>query len=667
MAHRGRVNTLCHIMEKPYEEMFAEFKTDRFPLSSGLGDVKYHNGYKNTVPTLSGKEMYLEMAANPSHLEAVNALIPGMVRARLDEGLDKALSIVIHGDAAVSGQGIVYETLQFSNLEGYASGGTIHVVIDNHIGFTTYPKDSRSTPYPTDIAKAFGIPVLHVDAGNLEAVNLAARLAVKYRDTFQRDIFIHYNCHRLYGHNEGDEPVFTNPTLYKKIREDKDFYGNLKAAVVEKGVVTEEEIKSFEEEVKAKLSSSLETLCAGGEVPVEELVAFEVEVEEGKSAYSGVKTAISGGVYDKIKEAVAKVPDGVDIHPKVVKLIGQRAEMLEKRDEQLLDWGCAELMAYGSLIEEGRGVRLSGQDSRRGTFSHRHSIYFDQSDDNNSYSPLDQVKKGAFTVYNSPLSEYGVLGFDYGYSLKTEKGLVLWEAQFGDFYNGATIIIDQYISSTRSKWGADSNLVLLLPHGMEGMGSEHSSARIERFLQLCGRENMRVFYPTTSSQIFHLLRAQALCEDKIPLIVFTPKSMLRDKSSKASDLVDGKLEEVLVRGSGKEEKVVFCSGKIGAEIEKNDPEGTCGIIKIEQLYPFPQEAVSAAVKKFAGAKQFIYVQEEALNQGAYLHCRDYIEQIIEGKGPLEYVGRKRLESTATGFSSVFKYNQERIIKKVVEG
>lgn len=667
MAHRGRINTLCHIMEKPYEEIFTEFNPERFPEKKGVGDVKYHNGYQNRVTTYSGKEIYLQMAANPSHLEAVDAVLPGMIRARLDDGLDKALGIVIHGDAAASGQGIVYETMQFNKLEGYSNGGTIHVVIDNHIGFTTLPKDSRSTLYPTDIAKTFNIPVLHVDAGDIEAVLFAAKAAVQYRDLFQTDIFIHYNCHRLYGHNEGDEPVFTNPSLYKKIRSRQGLYTLLKEKYIAEGLITTSEVESFEKETRKKLSLGLEKVTNGAAAPIEDLISFENEIEVGGDAYPVTDTKINLEVFDQVKSAISTVPENVSIHPKVVKLIEQRLKMLTEREEKLLDWGCAELMAYGSIIAQGRKVRLSGQDSRRGTFSHRHSVYVDQENDDRPYFPLDQVKEGAFTVYNSPLSEYGVMGFEYGYSIKTEKGLVIWEAQFGDFYNGASIIIDQYISATRSKWAEDSSLILYLPHGNEGMGSEHSSARVERFLQLAGRKNMRIFYPTTAAQIFHLIRSQALCEDRIPLIVFTPKSQLRMASSMAKDLLEGELEQVLVRGVGTEEKIVFCCGKIAAEIEAKDTKNTCGVIKIEQLYPFPHKEIEKAVKKFPQAKTFIYAQEEPENQGAYSFAKDYILQTIPKKATLEYVGRKRLESTAVGFSSVFKYHQEKIIKKVVEG
>ncbi|MCH9617178.1 MAG: 2-oxoglutarate dehydrogenase E1/E2 component [Chlamydiia bacterium] len=666
MAHRGRINTLCHIMEKPYADIFTEFKTDRFPDQAGMGDVKYHNGYENRVKTYGGKEMYLQIAANPSHLEAVDGLLPGMIRARLDDGLDKALGIVIHGDASAAGQGIVYETMQFNKLDGYSNGGTIHVVIDNQIGFTATSEESRSTLYPTDIAKAFDMPVIHVDAWDIAAVMKAAKIAVRYKDTFGEDIFIHYNCHRLYGHNEGDEPVFTNPTLYKKIRSSKDLFATLKEEFLAKDWIKSEDMQAFEKDIKEKLSRGLEGVQGGLDAPLEDYVALDNSLEQEEEAYPLLETKISKEVFDTVKGAITTVPEGVNIHPKVGKLIETRALMLTNIDEQLLDWGCAELMAYGSLILEGKKVRLSGQDSRRGTFSHRHSVYIDQENEK-AYLPLDKVMEGAFTVYNSPLSEYGVMGFEYGYSLKMGEGLVIWEGQFGDFYNGATIIVDQYISACKSKWGDSSSLILYLPHGNEGMGPEHSSARIERFLQLAGRKNMRIFYPTTSAQIYHLIRSQALCEDRIPLIIFTPKSQLRAPSSAAKELLEGKLEQVIVKGTGAEEKVVFCSGKIAAEIERKDRENSCAIIKIEQLYPFPQKAVEEALKKFSGATNFVFAQEEPENQGAYSFAKDYIAQIIPKKATLEYVGRKRLESTAVGFSSVFKYHQEKIIKKVVEG
>ncbi len=667
MAHRGRLNTLCHIMEKPYEALFEEFKTDRFPQKPGLLDVKYHNGYQNRVKSYSGKEIYLEMIPNPSHLEAVDAVLPGMIRARLDDGLEKALGIVIHGDAAVSGQGIVYETLQFNKLKGYSNGGTIHVVIDNQIGFTTYPEDSRSTLYPTDIAKTFSIPVLHVDSDNIEAVIRVAKLATAFKDRFHTDVFIHYNCHRLYGHNEADEPTFTNPSLYKKVYSQQDLYSKLKGEFLSSKRISEEEITQFEEEVKGQLTTALEKIEIGKDTPFEDNLCFHDELEKGGKAYLDTTTKISKEVYHQVMDKIATVPDGCNIHPKVKRLIEQRHKALINKDDQLLDWAVAELMAYGSLLLDDKQVRLSGQDSRRGTFSHRHCIYIDQEVEDKAFNPLDGIKEGAFTVYNSPLSEYGVMGFEYGYSIKAKNSLVIWEAQFGDFYNGATIMIDQYIASTRSKWDVDSSLTLYLPHGMEGMGPEHSSGRIERFLQLAGRKNLRIFYPTTASQIFHLIRSQALCEDRIPLVVFTPKSLLRFQSSKGAELMEGKLESVLTKGTGSEKKVVFCSGKIGLEIEQADEKGSCAIIKLEQLYPFPEESVKAALEKFPQAEIFIYAQEEAKNQGAYLFAKEYIDEIIGKKGRLQYVGRKRLESTSTGISAVHKYEQEKILKKVVEG
>lgn len=666
MAHRGRINTLCHVMEKPYRDLFEEFNTERFPQKAGLGDVKYHNGYENVVQTFSGKEMKLVMAPNPSHLETVDAVLPGMIRARLDDGLDKALGILMHGDASVAGQGVVYETIQFNNLEGYKTGGTIHIVIDNHIGFTTHPEDSRSTNYPTDIAKVFSIPVLHVDAESLSDVINAAKIAVQYKNKYSSDIFIHYNCHRLYGHNEGDEPVFTNPSLYKKIRSQQDMYSLLKERYLSEGLITQADIDSFEKEVRDKLSSELKRVQGGGNKPFEELVAFDNSLEESKDAYPDLETKISREVFDKVKKAIGEVPEGVVIHPKVKKLIETRNKALSNQDEYLLDWGCAELMAYGSLIDEKKQVRLSGQDSRRGTFSHRHCVYVDQENDDRPFNVLDQIKKGGLKVYNSPLSEYGVMGFDYGYSTMTQNTLAIWEAQFGDFFNGAEIVIDQYITATRSKWGVDSSLVLYLPHGMEGMGPEHSSARIERFLQLSARNNLRVYYPTTPGQIFHLVRKQALCDDRIPLVVFTPKSLLRNPSSKAYELLEGSLQEIIVQGKGAEKRVIFCSGKIAFELEKANTDRKCAIIRIEQLYPFPEKTVKAALEKFSGATEFVYVQEEAMNQGAYTFVKDYLSKIIGKKGPLQYVGRKRLESPSTGYSSVHKYNQARIIKKALE-
>ena len=666
MAHRGRVNTLCHIMEKPYHEIFTEFKSDQFPQKPGLGDVKYHSGYKNTVKTLSGKSIFLQMAANPSHLEAVNAVLAGMIRARLDEGLPKALGVVIHGDASIAGQGIVYETLQFDSIEGYTNKGTIHVIIDNQIGFTASPKQSRSTYYPSDIAKAFSIPVLHVDATRIEDVIAVAKIAVQYQDKFKSDIFIHFSCHRLYGHNEADEPNFTNPGLYEQIKGCKDLYSTLKGDFLEKNWITQGEIDSFELKLKEQFKLGFEKITPGGEKPLEDLVSFTTNPEEEYEAYPKIETKISRQVFEQVKQALTTTPKDFNLHPKIQKLIQGRGQALEMERENLIDWAIAELMAYGSILIDGRTVRLSGQDSCRGTFSHRHAVYVDQLDEDRVYNPLDHIKKNAFTVYNSPLSEYAVMGFEYGYSINTKNGLVIWEAQFGDFYNGASIVVDQFITATKSKWGITSSLVLYLPNGNEGMGQEHTSGRIERFLQLAARKNLRIFYPTTPKQMFHLIRSQALSEDKVPLIVFTPKKDLRNQTSSAAEFKEGELEQVIVVGSGQEEKIVFASGKIALEIEKADKEKSCAIVRIEQLYPFPQEKIREVLKKFTNAKTFIYAQEEPKNQGAYSFAKEYLNQIIGKKGTLQYVGRIRLESTATAFSSVFKYEQEIILKKVLE-
>jgi len=666
MAHRGRVNTLCHILEKPYHEVFSEFDPHIFPQEEGLGDVKYHKGYQKKVKTLSGKTIDLHMAANPSHLEAVDGVVLGMKRARLDEGLYKAVSVVIHGDASIAGQGVVYETLQFNKLEGYQNKGTIHIIIDNHVGFTALPKESRSTYYPSDIAKAFLIPILHVDASEIKEVISVAKIAMQYNNQFNSDIFIHYNCYRLYGHNEADEPNFTNPVLYKKLSLMRDHYSELKKEFIEKKLVTEGEMDLFEKELKGHFISELEKKSPSGDLPFEDYLSFDQEVEGEYLAYEEMDTFISEEVFDRVKKAITKIPEHFNLHKKVHKLVEQRAIALEQEDNPLIDWGIAEMMAYGSLLLEGKSVRLSGQDCRRGTFSHRHAVYVDQEDEDHLFNPLDELKKGGFTVFNSPLSEYGVMAFEYGYSVVSSHGVVIWEAQFGDFYNGATIIVDQFLSSTKSKWGVESSLILYLPNGNEGMGQEHTSGRIERFLQLAARKNLRIFYPTTPSQIFHLVRSQGLSKEKIPLIVFTPKKDLRNQISKGRDFKEGKLEQVIVKGPLDREKVVFVSGKLALEIEKADTLQRCIIIRIEQLYPFPQKKIKEVLKRCTHAKTFIYAQEEPKNQGAYFFAKEYLEEIIGKKGTLQYVGRKRLESTSTGYVSVHNYHQKKIIEKVLE-
>ena len=677
MAHRGRLNVLSNILDKSYAQIFSEFEEGYIPLSfEGSGDVKYHKGFSSVIRSNTGHEATIVLAPNPSHLEAVNPVVEGQVLAKqiLEEDLKKEaiVPVLIHGDAAISGQGIVYETLQLYKLEGYATGGTVHIIINNQIGFTTLPKDCRSTPYCSAIARTFNAPVFHVNAEDPESCVHVTNLAVAMRQKFHCDVFIDLCCYRKYGHNEADEPAFTQPLEYQLIRSKKSIREIYRDDLIQQGVLERQMAEALEEEFKASLQEALagtkfhETRKVSTPVP-------KAAVSEEKTLFEPAKTAVAKEVLQTVVERSCHVPDGLIVHPKLEKLIKERVAM--GLGEKPLDWGMGEILAYGTLLWEGIDVRLSGQDSCRGTFSHRHALWMDQVFEK-GYYPLKHLKshQGRFDLFNSPVSEYAVLGFEYGYSQANLKALVIWEAQFGDFSNGAQIIIDQFISTGEMKWGQKNGIVLFLPHGYEGQGPEHSSARIERFLTLCGDNNMQVVYPTVPAQLFHLLRRHMLKPIRKPLVVFTPKGLLRhpECTSPLESFSEGSFREILDDPASSEgaKRLVFCSGRIFydivAERKKRDVTDMA-IVRIEQLYPFHCDRIKQLLAKYEQAEEFYWVQEEPKNMGAWGFIRPILRGVLSGKGEPKYVGRLRSASPAAGSYALHKKEHAAIMEKLFGG
>jgi len=666
MAHRGRLNVLANLLNKSYATIFHEFEDFYSPeLTEGTGDVKYHKGFEGGLKTSFGKEVKVTLVANPSHLEAVDPVVMGQARAKQEcKRSPHIVPILIHGDAAIAGQGVVYETLQLSNLTGYKTSGSIHIVINNQIGFTTLPKDGRSTRYCTDIARTFGAPVFHVNAEDPEGCVAVASLALQIRETFHCDVFIDLGCYRKYGHNEGDEPTFTQPVEYQIIKSKKSIRHLYQEKLIQEKILSQEEAQNLERAFKEDLEKEKEGIKALATAPKTSLE----EIPKGE-LFPHVQTAVPFEKLKTLTERFCTPPPGFHLHPKVQKLLQERAHMLEGR----IDWGMAEHLAYASLLVDGVHVRLSGQDSRRGTFSHRHALLVDI-ENAQKYFPLAHLQEGQapFDVFNSPLSEFAILGFEFGYSLFYPKSLVLWEAQYGDFSNGAQVIIDQFIVTCEQKWMHKSNIVLLLPHGYEGQGPEHSSGRMERFLQLAGEENIRVANCSTPAQFFHLLRAQALNEKKKPLIVFAPKALLRHPAcvSLPQEFSKGKFEEVLDDPAPLQERVrklLFCSGKIfyelSAEREKRKVKDIA-VVRLELLYPFHTEKVKEILSKYSGFSVCGWVQEEHRNMGAYEFIRPLIEELLQGKVPLTYIGRGRSASPAAGSHTLHKKQHDALIEEV---
>jgi 2-oxoglutarate dehydrogenase E1 component len=678
MAHRGRLNVLANIMEKTYKEIFSEFEGKNYDAGAGMGgDVKYHLGYSTDIIAKNDKKVHLSLCPNPSHLEAVDPVVEGLTRSKIDfkYGGDhtKIAPILIHGDASVAGQGIVYEVLQMEKLDGYRTGGTIHLVINNQIGFTTNFKDARSSTYCTDIAKTVLSPVFHVNGDDVEALAYVINLAMEYRQTFHDDVFIDILCYRRYGHNESDEPKFTQPLLYKAIEEHPNprdiYYQHLLA----KGTITPDQAKVMEKEFRDLLQKKLD------ESKAEERFTEGIHMFEG--AWEGlhlanaqdfsvrIDTAVSKDLLIEIGKKITTLPKSLAFFKKIEKLFEERSNMVNKT--HMFDWAMGELLAYGTLLKEGHSVRLSGEDVKRGTFSHRHAV-LTLVDSEDEYTPLDTLDTEAkFTIYNSLLSEYGVLGFEYGYALANPNSLTIWEAQFGDFFNGAQIIVDQYIASAETKWQRGNGLVMLLPHGYEGQGPEHSSARIERFMELCADNNIQVANCTTPANFFHALRRQLHREFRKPLIVFTPKSLLRAPKcvSPLEDFTDSTFQELIddnYADPKKVKRVLFCSGKLYYDLlekQQVDQRKDVALVRIEQLYPTPEHQMLKVKAKYNKATDFVWVQEEPENMGAWPYmCRFFRKSELQ----LDVISRNASASTATGFAKQHTAQQLHIIGKAFE-
>ena len=670
MAHRGRLNVLANIFNKTYKEIFAEFHPKDYLDDSISGDVKYHLGFTSTQKCDNGKLVRLNLSPNPSHLEAVDPVVQGIARAKIDtkynSNQNKVLPILIHGDAALAAQGVVYEVVQMAQLDGYKTGGTIHIVINNQVGFTTNYLDARSSTYCTDVAKVTLSPVLHVNGDDVEAVVHSLKFAVEYRQTFNKDIFIDLLCYRKYGHNEGDEPRFTQPKLYQLIAKHPNPREIYKQKLLNEGIVEDESVRQSEDEFQKLLDDRFNEAKEIEKAKIthflkDEWKNFNRVVDS--NFFSQVDTSVDRTTLTILAKQLYDIPNSSRFFKKTIKLLNERKSMIEK--SKMIDWSMAELLAYASLLDEGFHIRISGQDVERGTFSHRHAI-LKVEDSEEEISPLQNIKKSSnFEIYNSLLSEYGALGFDYGYSITLPNTLTIWEAQFGDFSNGAQIMIDQFISCAEDKWKVMSGLVLLLPHGYEGQGSEHSSARIERYLQLCAKYNMQIVNCTTPANFFHVLRRQQIRSFRKPLIVFTPKSLLRDplcvssfddfSKSSFHEIID---DEIVLKNT---EKLVFCSGKIYYELYKERSkynDANLRLVRIEQLFPLDVKQINEIVEKYQ-PKEIIWVQEEPENMGAWRYILSNLKNLN-----IKLVSRKPSPAPASGSSKSFADQQKIIIDSI---
>ncbi len=680
MAHRGRLNVLANIVGKSFHEIFAEFEGAVDPDSvQGQGDVKYHLGMTGRFTARSGEELGVVMAPNPSHLEAVDPVVEGMVRAKHDMlGIGhhgKVLPVLLHGDAAFAGQGVVAETLQLSEVNGYRTGGTIHIVINNQIGFTTSPRNARSTPYATDVAKILQAPILHVNGDDPEACVRATHWAFQYRQEFGTDIFIDLVCYRRYGHNEGDEPAYTQPLMYSKIEERRSVRKLYLESLLNRGELTVEEAEQSFEDFRARLQNAFEETKSADREPVR---------AQPPPAPVGVLPAVETGVersrLEHIWDVVTGFPDGFEPHPKLKKQIEKRRELLSA---DAIDWAGGEALAFGSLLMEGIRVRLSGQDSRRGTFSQRHSVYVDHRTEE-EYVPLAHLSEdqARFRSLDSILSEFAVMGFEYGYSIANGDALVCWEAQFGDFVNGAQVIVDQFVAAGEDKWKQASGLVLLLPHGYEGQGPEHSSARLERFLTLAAEDNIQVVQPTTAAQYFHVLRRQMVRSVRKPLIVMTPKSLLRAKASAsaAHEFTSGSFRETLddptfdlgrdaAPSKDSVKRVLICTGKVAYSLmqARDDRQVPAAVVRVEQLYPFPYEQLTQIFASYPNADEIVWVQEEPTNMGAWHFIHLQLSERLEGSRTLKVVSRHESGSPAAGSSSIHAQENEDLLNAALGG
>ncbi len=683
MAHRGRLNVLAHVLGKPYAAILSEFAhanheegvplTDTFGFG-WTGDVKYHLGAEHLLGERPAAGLKVTLAPNPSHLEYVNPVIEGMARATQEtatvpgvpeQNVDRTLPIVIHGDAAFPGEGIVAETLNLWHLHGYWVGGTIHIIANNQLGFTTDPEDSRSTNFASDVAKGFGLPIIHVNADDPYACLTAVRLAHAYRDRFHKDVLVDLVGYRRWGHNEGDEPAFTQPKMYEIIRAHPTVRELFARRLEQEGMVSREEAEAMVKDAFSVLEQAKREADSG--LPQEEM-----EVSNGLNGQYGDEQppAVSAEMLKTFNEELLKWPEGFSLNPKLARTLQRRAQALGP--EGGIDWGQAEALAFASILADGTPIRLTGQDAERGTFSHRHAVLHSQNGE--VYVPLQHLPqaRASFSIYNSPLSEAAVLGFEYGYSVLSPETLVLWEAQFGDFANSAQVIIDQFISSARAKWKQKSSLVLLLPHGYEGQGPEHSSARLERYLQLSAEDNWRVANCSTAAQYYHLLRLQAFYLSRYPrpLVIMTPKSLLRHPlaSSRLQDLTEGSFHPVLddpkaQQNARQVKRVILCTGKIAIDLFAHQSRATTediAIVRVEMLYPFPEEAVKKVLAGYPNRQEVVWVQEEPRNMGAWSYIAPLLAELLDSSIQLDVISRPNHASPATGFWDRYIAEQEQI-------
>jgi 2-oxoglutarate dehydrogenase E1 component len=682
MAHRGRLNVLAHVLNKPYEVILAEFEgTNKSDESEGDGDVKYHLGYTNNRPSAGGKHVHLLLSPNPSHLELVNPVMQGIVRSKqtyaVDKDRNRIVPIQIHGDAAFSGQGVVQETLGLSEMPGYRTGGTIHIIVNNQIGFTATPKQIRFTPYPTDIAKSIQAPIFHVNGDDPEAVVHAAKLAIGFREQFKMDVIVDLWCYRRHGHNETDEPSFTSPVMYREIEAHKSTRELYAERLLAEGKLTQDDLDKMRAEVLGRLTSAQG--LAKEQRPRQRNVSLGPVWKGMTKANSHVdwnaKTAVPRDVLNRIADATSKTPETFTVHPKLQRLLAARRSAVVEAGKGI-DWGTAEMLAAGSLLLEGHWVRITGQDVERGTFSHRHAILYDYQN-GNRYVPLAHLSpdQGHIIITNTILSEMAVLGFEYGYTLADPRPLVIWEAQFGDFVNGAQPVIDQFIAAAESKWQLMSGLVMNLPHGYEGQGPEHSNAYLDRFLLMCAEDNMQVCVPTTAAQYFHLLRRQIHRKFRKPLVNLTPKSLLRFEpaTSTIGELAEGAFQTVIDDphkvDRDRVRRVLLCTGKVYytlAAAREKAANGDVAIVRVEQLYPFPHKELAAVLSKYRRAQEVGWVQEEPRNRGAWGFMEPRLRPMLTDTQVLNYHGRDEAASPATGSMKMHQIEEQELIAHALD-
>ena len=663
MAHRGRINVLAHVLGKPAEQIFGEFqgRHDHLEGDISTGDVKYHLGYEGARTTIAGRSVHVSLVPNPSHLEIVNPVLQGYVRAHQREGgVSAVVPVCIHGDAAFPGEGIVSETFNLARLRAYGVGGTLHIIVNNQVGFTTDPIDSRSTRYASDVAKGFECPIIHVNADDAEACVIAMRIAVAYRNQFGKDFLVDLVGYRRHGHNEADEPAYTQPQLYDKVKAHPTQRQVWGARLVHEGVCTQGDVDAAEKQVAAHFSALFDQSKADNDTTHSDYEGTELPVVIPP-------TAVSADSLVALNDAMLAWPASLTPHPRLAKQLLRRKDAVTSGG---IDWGHAEALAYASILSDGMHVRLSGQDAERGTFSHRHSVLHDVAN-GDTYTPLQHLPgvSSRFEVYNSALSEMAVMGFEYGYSCAAEDTLTLWEAQFGDFANVAQPIIDQFLSADRAKWGQDSGLVLLLPHGYEGQGPEHSSARLERFLQMCAEGNFRVAYPSTPAQYFHILRLQARLTPRRPMVLMQPKSLLRlaDASSVLADLAHGGFQTVIDDPAGASKRgtvrrIVFCTGKVYYDLVAKAVPPEVAVVRVEELYPWPNGDVSRVLDHYPQATEIVWTQEEPKNMGAWTYVAPRLRGSVGNALAIRYVGRPERASPAEGYQQHHAEEQARIVE-----